>query len=259
MTADYHIHSTYSDGSLLVRMCSAAVDADLDAVGVTDHCIVSDREPAQDRRARRGFNLDRTHDRRRTAIERFREEYPLQIYDAVEVDYAPADEAAIRSFLAEVEFDYSIGSVHAIDGLDVQDPATLDRMSEQEQADVVSEYFDRLVALIESELFAVAAHPDLVERTAQLRGMAGREEYERVAAAFAESRTIPEVNAGRVNREFGRVHPTDTFLTVLEEFGVSVTVGSDAHRPSELRDRNAYLQSFFAERDLRPVAPLPVG
>lgn len=258
MTADYHVHSTYSDGSLLVRMLDAATDAGLDAVGITDHCIVSDRDPPRERRARRGFNLDRTYHRRRDAIQRFRTEVPVDIYDAVEVDYAPADEPEIRAFLEEAEFDYAIGSVHTIDGLDVQDTETLGNLPEAERTTVVDTYFDRLEALIESELFAVAAHPDLIERSEPLRGVAGRDQYERIAAAFADSRTIPEVNAGRVHRAFGRVHPSEEFLAVLEEYGISVTRGSDAHRPEELIDRNDHLATFFADRDLVPVPPPPL-
>jgi len=256
--ADYHVHTTYSDGSLLARMLAAADSADATAVGVADHCIVSDRGSARDRRARRGFNLDRTHDRRRTAIERFREETDLAVHDAVEIDYAPADEPEIAAFLEATTFDYAIGSIHAIDGLDVQDTNAIAALSKAERRRVVDAYFDRLVALIDSELVAVAAHPDLVERTEPLRGIAGRDAYERVAAAFADSRTIPEVNAGRVHRGFGRVHPTAEFLAVLGEYDIPVTVGSDAHRPDELVDRHDHLATFLAEHDIAPVAPPPL-
>ncbi|MFB6105141.1 MAG: PHP domain-containing protein [Halobacteriaceae archaeon] len=256
--ADYHIHSTYSDGALIARMLAAADTADATAVGFADHSIVSDRDPPRDRRARRGFNLDRTHERRRIAIDRFREEVDLTVYDAVEIDYAPADEPAIEEYLETTPFDYAIGSVHAIDGLDVQDTDAIAALTDPERRRVVETYFDRLVAMIESELVAVAAHPDLVERTEPLRGIADRTQYERVAAAFAESRTVPEINAGRVHRGFGRVHPTAAFLAVLEDHDVEMTVGSDAHRPDELRDRHDHLATFLESNGIAPVAPDPV-
>lgn len=255
---DYHVHSTYSDGSLLVRMLAAATDANLTGVGVADHCIVSDRNPPQERRARRGFNLDQTYDRRRAAINWFREETELAIYDAVEIDYAPSDEPQIRDLLAEADFDYAIGSVHAIDGLDVQDTNSIAALSRRERETLIGTYFDRLVAMIESELFAIAAHPDLVERTEPLRGIAGREQYERVADAFTRSRTVPEINAGRVNRGFGRVHPTNEFLTILQDRDVAMTVGTDAHRPDELRDRVEHLETFLDDHAITPAVPDPL-
>ena len=41
----------------------------------------------------------------------------------------------------------------------------------------------------------------------------------------------------------------------LRERDVSVTVGTDAHRPGEVGERAAFLREFVAERGLDPVAP----
>ena len=64
MRTDVHAHTTFSDGSELSAMVDAAEGAGLDALGLTDHCIVT--EDAFGRRAR--FALVGTYERRRTAI-----------------------------------------------------------------------------------------------------------------------------------------------------------------------------------------------
>ena len=253
---DYHVHSTYSDGSFLGWMVGAAAEAGLDGVGIADHLVVSDRGQQRQRRRRDGLNLDRTHDRRRAAIEDVREDHDITVFDAAEVDYHPADEAAIRAFLAEAEFDYTVGSVHLVDGVNVHvaDPG--------DPAAYVDRYVELVAAMVESELFAIAGHVDLPERNPNLRGAFDDDHYRRLADAFARSRTVPEVNAGRSNRDLehpaasvaeGFFHPLPDFLAALRERDVRVVAGTDAHEPSDLVERVDLLEERFADAGLEPA------
>ena len=252
---DYHLHSNYSDGRFLPQMLRAASDAGLDGIGFADHCNVSARESMQSTRAVFGFNLDQTYERRRHAIERLRERADITVFDAVEMDYDPRDEVEIRAFLDEAGFDYAIGSVHSVGGYNIQSPGQFDGMTDDELDRVVDHYFDNLVALAESELFEVAAHPDLFERTPQLRGRATEDHYRRAATAFADSRTVPEINAGRALAEEDFVHPHGSFLDELLARDVAITVGTDSHRPHEIGDRATFLDEFTDEWGVEPVRP----
>ncbi|WP_439027974.1 PHP domain-containing protein [Haloarchaeobius sp. DT45] len=252
---DFHVHSTYSDGRFLTQMVYAAQKAGLEGIGFADHCNVSAREDPQIFRAAYGFNLDVTYERRRFGIEKVREKSDIPVYDAVEMDYDPRDEAEIRAFLDEADFDYVIGSVHSVGEYNVQSPPQFADLTEDELDAFVDDYFDALVSLAESELFDIAAHPDLIERTEALRGRATLEQYERATRAFAESRTVPEINAGRALGDPGFVHPDPEFLEALREYDVAVTVGTDSHRPDEIGERAAFLESFLDERGIEPVAP----
>ncbi len=250
---DYHVHTNYSDGRFLFQMLQAADDAGLDGVGFTDHCNVSQRNGRREAKYQLGFNLDATYERRRAAIDSYRDRVDVAIYDAVEMDYDPRDEDAIREFLDEADFDYAVGSVHAVDDENIQAAPPFSSLSDEEKQGVVDRYFDRLVSLVDSELFEVAAHADLVERNPPLRGFATTEHYERVARAFAESRTVPEINAGRVQGDYGEFHPAPDFLDVLLDRGVDVTVGSDSHFPKHLTDRTPLLAEKFDALDVDPV------
>lgn len=255
MDADYHVHSSYSDGRHLPEMVQAAVDADLEGIGFADHVNVSDRPETRVAASKYAFTLDLTYERRRNAIEAIRKERGIEVYDAVEVDYHQADEDAIASFLEEAGFDYAIGSVHEIDGFNVHETAPFDGRNEEAKRAVVEEYFDRLESLIRSELFDVAAHPDIIERNKSLRGLPGQAEYERIAVAFEESRTIPEINAGRIDWDYGRFHPNVEFLETLLDHGIQITVGSDSHRPQAIRDRVPTMRRMLEDRGIEPVSP----
>jgi histidinol-phosphatase (PHP family) len=252
---DYHVHSNYSDGEFLWKMARTADRVGLDGVGVADHCAVSDAPHRRRRRAAMGFNLDVTHERRREAIAALNERNDLDVtvFDGVEMDYHPDDEATIASFLEEAAFEYAVGSVHELDGVNVHWTGYFEEMGAARRRDSVDTYFDRLVALVDSELFDVAAHLDLVERNEALRDLATRDHYDRVAEALVDSRTVPEVNAGRVDRAYGEFHPAPAFVDALRDHGVRFVVGSDAHGPDELERRTPLLAEQFDALGLEPV------
>lgn len=252
---DFHAHTSYSDGKFLVEMVRAAESAGLEGIGFADHCIVTSRDQPKAVRELYGFNLDLTYERRRAAIEQARDDSSIEIYDAVEMDYDPRDESEIRAFFEKAGFDYSVGSVHDVAGKNVQVPEEFNGLSEAELDTVVDSYFEKFVALVDSELFDVAAHIDLIERTPPLRGRATRDHYQQAAGALADSRTVPEINAGRAVADAAIVHPDPAFLDVLREYDVAVTIGSDSHRPDDIGDRTAFLEDYCANHDLEPVAP----
>ncbi len=255
MNVDYHTHSNYSDGSFLEWMVRAAADVGLEAVGIADHCILSDRPNASAHRVVAGYNLDLTYERRREAIELVEEDVGITVYDAVEMDFFPGEEPAIEAFLDSADFDYVIGSVHEVDGVNVHFSDHFSGLPTEERKELVADYFDDLEALIRSELFDIAAHPDIVERNEALRGLATEAQYRQIAEAFAASKTVPELNAGRITAEYGRFHPNEAFLDVLQEYDLAFTLGSDAHDPAAFERRIPRLKQAFEERGLTPTTP----
>lgn len=246
-------------------MVSAAADAGLEAIGITDHCNVSSRDAPNRAKRKLGFNLDLTYERRRAAIDALRErsdptiadedETGLTIYDAVELDYDPRDEREIADFLEEAAFDYAIGSVHELDGANIFNRGHFGGKSDDELRALVDEYYDQTVSLIESELFDVVGHVDAIERTPELRGYTRPEHYDLVAEALAPSSTLPEINAGRAVGDEGYFHPAPEFVEALRGRDVRFVPGTDSHRPDEIADRLPILGDRFEEFGLEPATP----
>ena len=250
---DYHAHTNYSDGAFLRWMVDAAADAGLDGIGFADHCNVSPEPNARRHKRAFGFNLDLTYERRREAIEAVREDVDVDVFDAVEMDYDPAHEAAIGEFLDDAGFDYAVGSVHDLDGANVHTRSHFADKPEAERRELVDRYFEKLVSLVESELFAIAAHPDLIERNPHLRGFATEAHYAAVADALRDSRTVPEINAGRLLDDYGEFHPAPAFLDRLVDAGVAVTVGTDSHEPDAIAPRVREIETELDRRGLEAV------
>ena len=253
MVQDYHTHTNYSDGELMHRMVRAAEEHGLDAIGFADHCNVSNRPIMEQEKHVLGFNLDMTYKRRRDAMTTLREEFDIPILDAVEIDYHPEDEAQIREFFNEAGFDYTVGSVHFIDDVNIHRVQHFEQMNTAEREDAVDRYFEMLVSMIESELVDIAAHMDVIERNPALRGIADIKHYEAVAEALSSSSTVPEINGGRLLDDYGQPHPSEQFFEVLREHGIRFTFGTDSHTPDQLADSIPALEAVFDERDVEPV------
>lgn len=246
MRTDVHAHTTFSDGSELSSMVEAAEDAGLDGLGLTDHCIVTD--DAFGRRA--NYDLVETYERRREVIEAAREGTDLWLYDAAEVSFVASETEAIRAFLRTADFDYTIGSVHFAGEYDYTSDADYADEDAAARRSVVKRYYDAVVALVDAELFDVLGHLDLPERLGTLRGHSRPVDYRRVATSLAHSRTVPELNAGRVNRSLGRPHPDPSMLDVFDAHDVGFVLGTDSHRPVEVTERVPELRAAVEAGDI---------
>jgi histidinol-phosphatase (PHP family) len=247
---DYHTHSTYSDGRFMWSMCRAAEEADLNAIGFADHCNVSPRDRQHRAKTALGFNLDITYERRREAIETMNERFDIAVRDGVEMDFDSRDIDTIAEFLDEADFEYAIGSVHHLDGTNVHVEPYFAKKSDEERADLVDEFYSEAVALIESELFDIAAHVDLVERNPALRDFANEDHFHRVAEAAENSRTLLEINAGRVLDEYGEFHPAPNFMEILDSYDLEFVLGTDSHTPEEIPERVEELEKFATAHSL---------
>lgn len=255
---DYHVHSLYSDGGRFEPMLSAAVDAGVCGIGFTDHCNLS-RDPQRRReRARYHRNFDLTYERRREVIREVRESFDITIFDAVEIDYEPDLEAEIESFLDEANFDYALGSVHYVGQQDVFPHDSFADMDESERRAFVDTYYDYVASLIESELFEIAAHVDIVESHPQLSGLTTCAHAEQVADAFENSGTVPEINAGRFDDADrpADFHPEGRVFEMLLDRGLEFVVGTDSHRPEDFAERVTGLQERIERYGIDPACPL---
>ena len=239
MQTDVHSHTTFSDGSTLAAMIDAAETAGLDALGLTDHCIVTDDAFGR----RETFDLVETYEQRRAVVDAAREDTSLTLYDAAEVSYVASETGAIREFLSTADFAYTIGSVHFADQYDYTAAAQYAAADDETRRAAVERYYDAVVGLVDAELFDVLGHLDLPERLPTLRGFSTAADYERVAAALADSRTVPEINAGRVNRSLNQVHPDPELLGCFHDHGVEFVLGTDSHTPDELTTRVPALEA----------------
>ncbi|MEW6546369.1 MAG: histidinol-phosphatase HisJ family protein [Bacillota bacterium] len=265
---DCHVHSSCSwDGSDPVEdYCRQAVGAGLHGIIFTDH-VELDPEGKGYRRY--------DYDQARARVEEARVKHPeLRLGLGVEVTYLPSLEGEIRSFLRGREFDMVIGSLHQVQGVDCSDPRQAARVwsGELDPRALLDAYFTGLRAAVESGLFDVLGHPDVFLRLGVEHWRHVAEEISHrmgeVLSLVVQAPLAIEVNTSGLRHGVGHPHPgPDTVAAYRSRGGTLITMGSDAHRVSQLAWgfpevagqlwNLGFRQVYFYE-GRRPVAlPLP--
>jgi len=157
------------------------------------------------------------------------------------MDYDPRDEKQIKAFFNKKEFDYTLGGVHNLENTNIHIREYFRNKTKKTRRKMVQNYFEKLERMIETETFDIASHIDLFERNPQFQGFATTEQYERIAEAFKNSKTIPEINAGRALRGLEELHPTKEFRDILIEKGITFTAGTDSHKPKDITELNQHM------------------
>lgn len=171
------------------------------------------------------------------------EENPIVIWQGVEMDYEPDDEPFITSYLGSRDFDYSIGSVHYLQDRYVPKEKNFPGQTSAEAEELTERYFDKMVSLVESEIFDILAHPGLIERNPVFEPHVVSSHYEDVAQALKKSETITEINGKSLERQ-QPPYPVEVFV---EEGVTDFTTGTDTHREREIGERSGLVDDKLKE------------
>ena len=240
---DYHVHSNHScDGkSSIFEMCQRAIELGIEEIGFSEHM---DFEPKD-----WGFGFF-NYDSYTAEIKRAQESFEnrLTIRKGVEIDYQHCFEDDIKNWLQNKKFDFVVGSVHYLDH------EIIDRrlLTKKDLTEVYRAYFDEVAYSIESGLFDVVGHLDLV-RTYVGKGRAELERFnywERIKTILkevAQRRTYLEVNSKGLREEVGDTIPSMEIVNeYFENGGTLVSIGSDAHSTEEMGNGIKDILDFLA-------------
>jgi histidinol-phosphatase (PHP family) len=152
----------------------------------------------------------------------------------IEADYFPGFEDRTERLLSIYPFDYVLGSLHFLGDWHFSSKAGRDRYDKEDPDEAFPRYFELLGDMIRSELFDVLAHADALRRGAFEPGPDSTAEYKKLAGLLAKYGMAIEVNTAGLRRGAGSIYPDRLLLRECANEGVPVTLGSDAHRPSEV-------------------------
>lgn len=231
MISDCHMHTRFSSDSdaPLEEMAERALKLGMKRICVTDHYDME--YPGGE------FSLDTASYLKE--LEALGERYAgrLEIRRGVELGLQPHLGQSIRAYIRTHPFDYVIGSVHLVGGLD---PYDRDQYPGSDR-ELYREYFACTLENIRSVTgFQALGHLDYVVRYGH-----GREkEYSYRAYADVIDEILRElicrgialeVNSGGLKYGLGFPNPHPDVLKRYRELGGElVTVGSDAHRPEHV-------------------------
>ena len=226
LPGDYHVHTTFSDGTGSVAACiEQAISVGLTEIGIADH--VSAVQPSVwEIPSIPLAGLERYVAAVREAASRYDE---ITVLLGVEADYVPEHETQLRALLDAWPFDYVIGGVHGVDGFDFDDPA---RRQDPRWADadaLFAAYYETVRRAAQFGGFDIIAHLDYIGLWGHTPSPAVGDSIDAALDAIAASGAAIELNTDRFSNPAGVMYPSDELLRALGDRGSPLVISSDAH------------------------------
>lgn len=227
---DYHVHTTWSDGTGSVEECVLrAVELGLPEIGIADHVSTSPG-PGEEW----WVKLDRMdaycQDVRAVAVR-----HPeITVLLGLEAEWVDGREAELDALLDAWPFEFVVLGVHAVDGFDFDDPS-LRRDARWTDADeLLVEYYRTIRRAAAWGRFDILAHADYIGLWGHRPGPATLPEIEAALDALAASGRALELNTDRVSDPAGVMYPSPEILRAACARGIPLTIDSDAHQAAHV-------------------------
>ena len=246
---DIHVHSTFShDGkSTLDEYCRLFDAGDITGIGFAEHV---DFLPEA-----YGYGLF-DHSSYISAVKKCRQN-GYGVYAGAEIDYAKRVEKDIISSLKTNKYDYTICSVHMINGFSVSTNENIHLYEDKAVfKDVIEKYYYEVMEALDVSEFDVVGHlgiykrylgRDFIDKSSQSGYIAEMEAA--LAKKCAQSGKIVEINTSGLFSPFHDTFPDKNFLKVYYRYGGSnISIGSDAHIAAHAA--RGYSESLELLRDI---------
>jgi len=245
---DYHTHTNYTtDATGTVKdYCEAAEKLGIKEIAFTNHLNFAKFESIPELKGSEApivtIKLEQIP-KYFEEIEEARKQFNIKIKFGMEIDYFEIFEPKIRKLINDYPFDFILGAVHFIDGFCISESGSANKFFQgRDVLQIYIKYFSKLKKAIDSQLFDVMSHPDIVRRFAVNYSKIPFEKYKKQVEDVVNSLTDNKI--GIELNTYGYIHPVQDsypsieFLRLCKECGVKVvTIGSDAYSPSRLGDR----------------------
>lgn len=243
---DYHLHTNYSfdSNTTMDKYCKRALEIGFKEIAFTDHFILDQPEY-------QSISLETFRDYYQEVNEN-RKRYPINIKLGLEVDYLETYEEIIRQYISQFEenmkqkFDFIMGAVHFLDGrMFTKSKIAAEYFKDRDVGLIYTSYFTRLYNAVNSKLFDIIAHPDVIRiYTGKYIEDYEFERYEgrvsKIVTALIKNHTGLEVNAKGYDFSINDSCPSSKFLAKYIDGMYNkgqkpiLTIGSDAHAAKDL-------------------------
>ena len=235
---DFHMHTEFStDSDASVRsMLDASVDRGIQTVCITDHLDLD--YPPDEELGSEPFLFDLKE--YFAVLTQIREEYRgrLDVRIGVELGLQPHLGRTYEELVREYPFDFVIGSLHLVHGMDPYYGKVFEGRTDGE---VYRDAFCETLRCLESvSSFDVLGHLDYVVRygkngTAEYSYRKYADEIDAILRAVIERGKGIELNMAGLKYGLPFAHPHPDILRRYRELGGEIiTVGADGHRPEHI-------------------------
>jgi histidinol-phosphatase (PHP family) len=230
LPGDYHVHTTWSDGTGSVEECVLrAAELGLPEIGIADHVSTAAR-PGEDWWVALDQMQEYCEDVRAVAGQ-----HPeIRVLLGLEAEYLEGCEAELDALLDAWPFEFVVLGVHVVDGFDFDDPSLRGDARWGDPDALFAAYYRTVRKAAAYGRFDILAHVDYVGLWGHRPGPAVLPEIEKALDALAVSGRALELNTDRVSDPAGVMYPSLEILRAAHARDVPLTIDSDAHQPEHV-------------------------
>ena len=233
MIVDYHTHNRlckHAEGEI-EEYIESAVRLGLDEIACSDHAPLPGDYDSRHRMTLEQFNSSYS-----PMVSSLAERYAgkIRIRRAIEVDYLGWFSEWNRSFIAENDFDFVLGSVHFI-GQEGNEKALFGPEYGRDQLEALYEgFFEAIAESARSGLFDVVSHCDIVKKFGRFTSRRVRDLTYAAMEEIRKADLCIEVNTSGFRKPEREQYPGTEILSIARDLGIPLTIGSDAHSPQDV-------------------------
>lgn len=153
-------------------------------------------------------------------------DYPVKVSFGLEICYFEQHIDEIKQLTSDGFFDYILGSVHWIDNW------TFNQRKYQwlgrDTNEIYKRYFEMQNTLVESGVFDIIAHPDLITCHSLYPTYNLEDTYKSLCENTKANNVMLEMNTSK------SLGINEQFFNIAKEVGVNFSTGSDAHRVEDV-------------------------
>jgi len=231
MKLDYHIHTKlckHASGEMS-QFVEQAIAMGFDEMAFTDHIPLPQKFDLKHR-----MSLSEMEDYL-NEIERLKSRYDeINILSGIEADFYDGFEDFLGEFLKRFPLEIVILSVHFIRDWPTGNWVFGYYFPDRPLHAVYSDYLRALMRGVETGLFNVLGHFDLVKRDSAPLIENNENEIRALLESVRRQGMAVEINTSGLRKEIGETYPHHSLWPLIAEFRLPVTLGSDAHSPNQV-------------------------
>jgi len=232
----HHLRCGHAVGTI-EDYIKAAIDAGLQAIGISDHSpyFASEKDQPEPGIAMPKSEFGAYVDE----VLRLKAKYDgrIEVLLGVESDFFPEHLDVYREAYAPYPFDYIIGSVHRTKGVSIFNRGRWKGLSPERQIEEKVHYYELIAESARSGVFQIMGHIDAMKGYyPAFSRIAAQEAIDGALRIIGEAGIAVEINTSGGTKDCGGWYPSDDILERALFFGVPVTFGSDAHTVSRVAE-----------------------
>ncbi|MBO3763335.1 MAG: histidinol-phosphatase HisJ [Thermoproteota archaeon] len=242
MKTNYHIHTTFSDGTATPQeYAERAIAKGFDEIAFTDHLTIFPKDRDKESSlstSKHILNLTKLEEYI-SLIKQLQVRYndKISIRLGLEVDYFPESEKMIEETIDSYDFDLLIGSVHFVKGICIDCSSQKFKVEEEIKKNGFNKFYTVYMSLVrkavETQLFNIVGHMDIVRIWGYTPTDGAIEEIKVLTSVKTQNMAV-EVSSRGLRQPIKSLYPSLRILQECKRLEIPITIGTDAHSLEEI-------------------------